>query len=64
MDCGYIPKEYEEEAKKMCEQALKTFLHDITHNIRNGSDDFKSELLNGAMNSIIKKKRVNTNEKK
>jgi glutamyl-tRNA reductase len=62
--CGYIPKEYENEAKKMCEQALKTFLHDITHNMRNGSDDFKSELLNGAMSSIIKKKRVHTDEKK
>jgi len=61
---GYIPKEYEGEAKKMCEQALKTFLHDITHNIRNGSDDFKSELVNGAMSSIIKQKRVNINEKK
>ncbi|MFK5937497.1 MAG: glutamyl-tRNA reductase [Sulfurimonas sp.] len=62
--CGYIPKEYEDEAKKMCEQALKRFLHDITKNIRNGSDDFKSELLSGAMNSQIKKKRVTTNEKK
>ena len=51
----YIPKEYETEAQKMCEQAIKTFLHDITENIRNGSDDFKSELMNGAMNSMIKR---------
>ena len=51
---GYIPKEYEQEAQKMCEQALKTFLHDITNNIRSGSDDFKSELMSGAMASMLK----------
>ena len=51
----YIPKEYAQEAQKMCEQALKTFLHDITANIRSGSDDFKSELINGAMSSLMKK---------
>lgn len=56
IDCGYIPKEYEAETKKMCEQTLKRFLHDITNNIRNGSEDFKSELLSGAMNSVIKNK--------
>jgi len=51
---GYIPKKYEKEAQKMCEQALKTFLHGITKNIRSGSDDFKSELINGAVVSMIK----------
>ena len=51
---GYIPKEYAQEAQKMCEQALKTFLHDITKNIRNGSDDFKSELMSGAIASKMK----------
>ncbi len=50
----YIPQEYAQEAQKMCEQALKTFLHEITANIRNGSDDFKSELISGAMTSIRK----------
>jgi len=50
----YIPKEYEKEAQKMCEQALKTFLHEITVHIRNGEDDFKSELINGAVSSIMK----------
>jgi len=56
---GYIPKEYQAEAQKMCEQALKTFLHDITKNIRNGSDDFKSELINGAMASMMKQQARN-----
>ncbi len=64
INSGYIPKEYEDEAKKMCEQSLKRFLHDITENIRSSSDDFKSELINGAMSSIIKEKRVNINETK
>ncbi len=53
---NYIPKEYAQEAQKMCEQALKTFLHDITANIRSGSEDFKSELINGAMSSLMKQK--------
>ncbi len=50
----YIPPEYADEAQKMCEQALKTFLHEITANIRSGLDDFKSELISGAMTSIRK----------
>jgi glutamyl-tRNA reductase len=36
---GFIPGEYEAEAKKMCEQALKRFLHDMTSSMRNASDD-------------------------
>jgi glutamyl-tRNA reductase len=36
---GFIPKEYEKEAQKMCEQALKRFLHDMTSSMRNSSDE-------------------------
>ena len=36
---GYIPKEYQEQAQKMCEQALKRFLHDMTKNMRDSSQD-------------------------
>lgn len=36
---GFIPKEYENEAKKMCEQTLKRFLHDMTLSMRNSSDE-------------------------
>jgi len=36
---GFIPGEYEQEAKKMCEQALKRFLHDMTSSMRNSSDE-------------------------
>ena len=34
----YIPKEYEAQAQKMCEQALKRFLHDFTKQLRESSD--------------------------
>jgi glutamyl-tRNA reductase len=54
IDHGYIPKEYEEEAKKMCEQALKRFLHDMTKRMREASSKSKSDLLGGAMVSILK----------
>lgn len=36
---GFIPKEYEQEAQKMCEQAIKRFLHDMTSSMRNSSDE-------------------------
>jgi len=54
MEAGYIPREYENEAQKMCEQALKRFLHELTLNMRQGVEDTQSELLNGAMASIMK----------
>jgi len=53
---GYIPKEYEKEAQKMCEQALKRFLHDLTANMRNSVEDTQTELISGAMASLIKEK--------
>ena len=53
---GYIPKEYEDEAKKMCEQALKRFLHEITQKIRLGAEDTQSELMSGAIASLSKEK--------
>ncbi len=53
---GYIPKEYEEEAKKMCEQVLKRFLHDVTAKMRLGSEDTHTELISGAMASLVKEK--------
>ena len=42
----------------MCEQALKTFLHDMTKNMRNSEDDFKSELISGSMSAIIKQRGI------
>ena len=39
LEKGFIPREYEAEAKKMCEQALKRFLHDMTSSMRNTTDE-------------------------
>ncbi|MDQ7045812.1 MAG: glutamyl-tRNA reductase [Sulfurimonas sp.] len=38
MKKGFIPREYEDEARKMCEQTLKRFLHEMTLSMRNSSD--------------------------
>jgi len=51
---GYIPKEYEAQAQKMCEQALKRFLHQLTSNMRSSSEDAQTELLSGAIATIMK----------
>jgi glutamyl-tRNA reductase len=57
---GFIPKEYEKEAKKMCEQALKRFLHDMTSSMRNSSEntsvDIKVNMMNIFSKSIDKDK--------
>jgi len=53
---GYLPKEYADEVTKACEQALKRFLHEFTANMRTSSEDAHTELLSGAMASIIKEK--------
>ena len=56
---GYIPKEYQDQAQKMCEQAIKRFLHEFTSNMRSGSEDTHTELLNGAAASMMKEKEEN-----
>ena len=56
INAGYIPKEYEAEAQKMCEQALKRFLHEFTTNMRNAKEDTHTELISGAMASMMKEK--------
>ena len=52
---GYIPKEYEKELQKSCEQAMKRFLHEFTANMRSASSqNTQSELLSGAMALMMK----------
>jgi glutamyl-tRNA reductase len=63
MKAGFIPKEYEKEAQKMCEQSLKKFLHDITKDMRNTSEDRENIMLSEAIARIIKKNTRGTNEK-
>jgi glutamyl-tRNA reductase len=57
LDAGYIPKEYEDEAQKMCEQAIKRFLHDLTQTMRCGNSDIKSDMLSKAMTIMMKEKK-------
>lgn len=53
---GYIPAEYQMQSQKMCEQALKRFLHEFTKNMRSGGENPTSELLKGAIASISKER--------
>lgn len=46
---GFIPEEYATEARKMCEQALKRFLHDMTTSMRNSSDETTSSISTNMM---------------
>jgi glutamyl-tRNA reductase len=51
---GYIPKEYADEARKMCEQTLKRFLHEFTANMRASSEDTQTQFLSKTVSSIMK----------
>lgn len=61
MEKGFIPPEYEKEAKKMCEQAIKRFLHDMTSSMRNMTDKKGSSISTNMMHifseSLDKPKR-------
>jgi glutamyl-tRNA reductase len=46
---GFIPKEYETQAKKMAEQTLKRFLHEMTTKMRDTSSEPKSDTISGMM---------------
>jgi len=46
---GFIPKEYEAEVRKMAEQTLKRFLHDMITQMRENSTEPKSDTMSGMM---------------
>ena len=50
---GFIPKECEYEAKKMAQQAIKRFLHDMTKKMREASHEAKSDTVTGAMQYML-----------
>ena len=50
---GFIPKEYEQQAQKMAQQAIKRFLHDMTKKMREASHEAKSDSVTGAMQYIL-----------
>ncbi|MCF6340002.1 MAG: glutamyl-tRNA reductase [Sulfurimonas sp.] len=51
MKNGYIPKEYESQVNKMAQQVLKRFLHNMTVQMRDKSDETKSDL--GPMQYLV-----------
>ncbi len=53
---GYIPKEYEAQAKKLCEQTLKRFLHEITKQMRESSQEPNASAIANAFSNISKGK--------
>jgi len=50
---GFIPAEYSAEAKKMCEQAMKRFLHDKAKRMRNMKTDDRIDDLLGSLELIL-----------
>ncbi len=50
---GFIPKECEMQAKKMAQQAIKRFLHDMTKKMREAPHEAKSDTVTGAMQYIL-----------
>ncbi|MCW8837142.1 MAG: glutamyl-tRNA reductase, partial [Thiovulaceae bacterium] len=52
INSGYLPKEYEAEAKKMAEQTLKRFLHDMTSKMREVTSEPKSDSISGVMQML------------
>jgi glutamyl-tRNA reductase len=54
---GYIPKEYEAQARKMCEQTLKRFLHDMTSKMRSVSHESRSDIVTDAMQFLVQNEK-------
>lgn len=54
---GYIPKEYEDQIRKMSEQVMKRFLHEMTSKMRSVSEESKSDMVTGALQFLIKEDR-------
>ncbi len=52
IESGYIPKEYADEAKKLAEQALKRFLHNMTAKMREVSHEPKADSMSGVMQML------------
>jgi glutamyl-tRNA reductase len=60
---GYIPKEYEEQAYKMTQQALKRFLHQMSSKMRSVSEESKADMLTSAVQFLIEKDRSDMPDK-
>ena len=52
IDKGFIPAQYEDQVKKMAEQTLKRFLHDMTSQMRKITHEPKSDSIGGVMQML------------
>ncbi len=52
IDKNYIPKEYAQQAKKLAEQTLKRFLHDMTKKMREVSHEPRADSISGVMQML------------
>ncbi len=64
MKRGYLPQEYESQARKMNEQVLKRFLHDITKRMREVAHDTDSSALMEAMQLLSEENENMKNNKR
>ncbi len=55
----FIPKEYEKQLQKACEQTLKRFLHEMTKKMRQASHEAKSDSVTGALQYILNESKDN-----
>ncbi|MBA1437765.1 MAG: glutamyl-tRNA reductase [Epsilonproteobacteria bacterium] len=60
---GFLPKEYEAQAQKMAQQAMKRFLHDMTKKMRQASSGAKTDSITGAMQYIVNEAHDNIPDK-
>lgn len=63
LEKGYIPREYETAVRKMAEQTLKRFLHDMTAKMRSVSEESKSDMVASALQFIISKDNADIPDK-
>lgn len=60
---GYVPKEYEAQIRKMGEQVMKRFLHEMTSKMRDVSEDSKADMITSALQFLIQKDKSDMPDK-
>jgi glutamyl-tRNA reductase len=61
---GFIPKEYEPQLRKMAQQVVKRFLHDMTTKMRRELSEANGDKITGAMQFLIQQNKKEDCEKK
>ncbi|MFA6761096.1 MAG: glutamyl-tRNA reductase [Sulfuricurvum sp.] len=63
MDKNFIPREYEAEARKLAEQSLKRFLHEMIAKMRSTSEDARSDMITNTLQFLITRDDVDVMDK-